>query len=102
MAYAMAMMLHAAEYSFGGRGVVAKAAAAPARELVGAGGPPVVEESPYAAPPAPATPRRRINAEGIGRAAAIITALGALTHTGTIVTRAIAAGRVPWGNMYEY
>ncbi|MDI1461855.1 c-type cytochrome biogenesis protein CcsB [Catellatospora sp. KI3] len=102
MSYVVAMLLHAAEYSFGGRGVIAKAAAAPARELVGAGGPPVVEESPYAAPPAPAAPRRRINAELIGRAAAVVTAVGALAHVGTIATRALAAGRVPWGNMYEY
>lgn len=39
---------------------------------------------------------------GTGRLALGLTVAGAAVHLGMIVTRAIAAGRVPWGNMYEY
>jgi cytochrome c-type biogenesis protein CcsB len=38
----------------------------------------------------------------VGRAAIAVTAFGGVAHLGAIVGRAIAAGRVPWGNMYEY
>jgi cytochrome c-type biogenesis protein CcsB len=34
--------------------------------------------------------------------ATVITVAGWLTHLATIVTRGIAAGRVPWGNMFEF
>jgi cytochrome c-type biogenesis protein CcsB len=34
--------------------------------------------------------------------AVAVTALGALTHLGVMVTRGLAAGRLPWGNMYEF
>jgi len=30
------------------------------------------------------------------------TVLGSLVHLGALVTRGIAAGRLPWGNMYEF
>jgi cytochrome c-type biogenesis protein CcsB len=36
------------------------------------------------------------------RVATVITVLGWMTHLATIVTRGIAAGRVPWGNMFEF
>ncbi|WP_346923813.1 c-type cytochrome biogenesis protein CcsB [Rothia sp. (in: high G+C Gram-positive bacteria)] len=36
------------------------------------------------------------------RAAVIILALGALIHGAGVLTRALAANRVPWGNMYEF
>lgn len=35
-------------------------------------------------------------------AASAITYAGVLAHLVSIVTRGLAAGRVPWGNMYEY
>ena len=38
MAYLAAMVCHAAEFAFGDRGVIGRAAARPARELVTAGG----------------------------------------------------------------
>jgi cytochrome c-type biogenesis protein CcsB len=41
--------------------------------------------------------RRRVLA--VGRAAAYA---GAVVHLGSIVTRGIAAERVPWGNLFEY
>ncbi len=36
------------------------------------------------------------------RVAVALTVLGALIHCAGVVTRAIGAGRVPWGNMYEF
>ncbi|HSP36408.1 MAG TPA: c-type cytochrome biogenesis protein CcsB [Frankiaceae bacterium] len=38
----------------------------------------------------------------LARAAVGLTALGWLIHLATIVTRGIAARRVPWGNMFEF
>jgi cytochrome c-type biogenesis protein CcsB len=37
-----------------------------------------------------------------GRIGVALTVLGGLIHLGSIVLRGIAAGRVPWANMYEY
>lgn len=36
------------------------------------------------------------------RVAVALTILGAAIHAAGVVTRAIGAGRVPWGNMYEF
>ena len=36
------------------------------------------------------------------RVAVALTILGALIHAAGVVTRALGAGRVPWGNMYEF
>jgi cytochrome c-type biogenesis protein CcsB len=38
----------------------------------------------------------------LGSIAVAITWLGAAVHLGSLVARGMAAGRVPWGNMYEY
>ena len=38
----------------------------------------------------------------IATVATVLTVAGWLTHLATIVTRGIAAGRVPWGNMFEF
>jgi cytochrome c-type biogenesis protein CcsB len=40
--------------------------------------------------------------ERVGRGATVLTIVAAALHLGSIVTRGIAAGRVPWANMYEY
>ena len=60
-----------------------------------------------AAPSGPATaddsmdygsgPRR-----GAGRIAVALTVLAAVIHGAAVVTRGVAAHRVPWGNMYEF
>ena len=34
--------------------------------------------------------------------ATVLAALGVGAHAGSVVTRGLAAGHVPWGNMYEY
>ena len=114
MAYLAAMVCHAAEFAFGDRGVIGRAAARPARELVTAGGaagggagggldesgenPPA--RGQLAATIAKLGPAAR--ATLAGRAAVAVTALGALAHLACLVTRGIAAERMPWGNMYEF
>jgi cytochrome c-type biogenesis protein CcsB len=41
-------------------------------------------------------------AERFGRMAVSLTVLGALVHLVSLVLRGMSAGRVPWGNMYEF
>jgi cytochrome c-type biogenesis protein CcsB len=95
LAYALAMLAYAVEYAFGSRGLVARLAD---RELVGAGGPPVsspeVEDQPV--------PEDARVARLSGRGGFALTLLGAALHLGCLVTRGLAAHRVPWGNMYEF
>jgi cytochrome c-type biogenesis protein CcsB len=120
LAYLAAMIGYAAEFSFGSRGAVARAATgaasrSPERELVtvGAGGaaggsadggsPDGGDASSSPARPAtptPPAPRGRVAL--IGRLAVALTVVGYLAHLATIVTRGLAAHRVPWGNMYEF
>jgi cytochrome c-type biogenesis protein CcsB len=109
--YSVAMVGFVAEYSFGKRGRIAATVpvAAPARELVGAGGPTVLA-SDAAEPPTPAGSNgpggtRRVGrsvADRIGRFSFAITVLGLLLHTGSIAVRALAVDAVPWSNMYEF
>jgi cytochrome c-type biogenesis protein CcsB len=111
LAYLAAMVGHAAEYAFGGRSHVGRAAARPARELVGAGapaGPVTADAVPQAAiPPADSRPAEspsatRDRAVWAGRAAVAAFVVGLAAHLGTLVTRGVAADRMPWGNMYEF
>lgn len=44
----------------------------------------------------------RLRADGYGRMGISLTVLGALSQTVAVVTRGIAADRLPWGNMYEF
>ncbi|HEY8452576.1 MAG TPA: c-type cytochrome biogenesis protein CcsB [Natronosporangium sp.] len=76
--YLAAMVAHAAEYVLSKR---------PAPALAGAGG----------SAPAPARP-----AGVLARLATAAMLLAAAAHLVTVVTRGIAADRLPWGNMYEY
>src|SRR3954454_22450477 len=82
--YVFAMLGYAIEFAFGHRSVVAKVA-------VAVGGPPSDDLPPLSPLPA------RIGAIGVG-----LTGLGLAAHVATLVTRGLAAGRVPWGNMYEF
>src|SRR3954465_7231127 len=93
--YAVAMVGFTAEYAFGRVGN--KAAAAPARVLVGAGGPPAAAVPP---PTEPAPPRT--TAQRIGRWSVVALVLGALVHASSITVRALAVDAVPWSNMYEF
>jgi cytochrome c-type biogenesis protein CcsB len=120
LGYLAAMLCYLAEYSFGGRSAVARAAvrAPRERELATVGGgadratdvpdvPPVSPTPPSAAPLTPAAPLTaaappRDRAGVFGRIAVGLTVLAALLHAGVVVTRGLAADRVPWGNMYEF
>jgi cytochrome c-type biogenesis protein CcsB len=93
--YTLAMIGYAGEYAFGRRGRVA--ATVPQRELVGAGAP------VPSRPPGPPAPVDRSRAgERFGRAAVVITVIGALLHLTSIGVRGIAVDEVPWSNMYEF
>jgi cytochrome c-type biogenesis protein CcsB len=97
LVYVVAMVAYAADIAFARR-PAATAADVPegARVLVGAGGPeaPETQEAD-----APADERRRIE---WGRLAILMNVVGWGLHGGEIVTRGLAADRVPWGNMYEF
>jgi cytochrome c-type biogenesis protein CcsB len=94
LAYLAAMVCYAAEYAFGNKSHIGRAAQR--RELVGAGGPPVVADPPAVV----AEPRDR--GALVGKIAVGVNWLALALHLGTTVTRGIAADRMPWGNMYEY
>ncbi|SIN29688.1 c-type cytochrome biogenesis protein CcsB [Micromonospora cremea] len=103
LAYLVAMISHAVEYALGNtRARVA--AAAPARELVGAGvgGGGGVPASPAAVPPSGVADRSARRARIAGLIAVGATGLAAALHLAALVTRGIAADRMPWGNMYEF
>lgn len=77
---------------------------APARELVAAGGSTITEirqQEDAAKADLEARPgaRKRYIWARIGTS---LTVLGFLFHVGADITRGIAAGRVPWSNMYEF
>ena len=100
LTYIAAMLGYLVELAFGTRGAVARVASRPGRELVTVGAP--------ASPPAPAElpevqTAPRAGRAGIGGAIGVgLTVVGLGVHIAVLVTRATAAGRVPWGNMYEY
>ena len=100
--YIVAMVGYAAEVSFGRRRPAT--VAEPAKVLVGAGGPETAEPPAEAGTAADADDagddeRRRVD---WGRFAILINVLAWAVHGAEIVTRGIAADRVPWGNMYEF
>ncbi len=90
--FALAWLAHLAEWAFGGRTV-----AAPAREpaLVGAAG----TDAPNPPPdPTPSIDRSAL----LGRAGLSLTVLAFGVLLAGVVSRGLAAQRVPWGNMYEF
>ncbi|QXG77363.1 c-type cytochrome biogenesis protein CcsB [Modestobacter sp. L9-4] len=86
--YSLAVVAFCAELAFG--------RPARARQLVGAGAP--VEGATALADPA-AEPAR---ARRLGSVAMALTVVGLLAHAAVLVTRGMAAHRLPWGNMYEF
>ncbi|WP_433373124.1 c-type cytochrome biogenesis protein CcsB [Actinoplanes sp. CA-142083] len=101
LAYLAAMVLYAAEYAFGSKSRIGRAAVRPAKQLVGAGAP-VEDDVVPDDDDVVEAPRPDRKAEIIGRVAVGLNVLALLLHLGTLVTRGIAADRMPWGNMYEY
>ncbi len=99
--YVAAMLAYLVEFAFGSRGVVARVAARPARALVTVGAPAATPTVVAPAPPPPAAP----TSGGAGIAGMVgvgLSVAGLGVHVAALVARAIAAGRVPWGNMYEF
>ncbi len=93
--YVVALMFTLIEQGFGAKGRLAtERAKLRARELVGAGGPPVEDVQ--------AAQREVGRPERIGRMGASLLVLGALLQLSAIVLRGLAVHRAPWGNMYEY
>jgi cytochrome c-type biogenesis protein CcsB len=101
LAYLAAMIGYAAEYAFGNRSHVGRAAARPAEQLVGAGAP-VPDDATVTSVVAAARPPARDWGILAGWVAVGLTAVGLLLHLGTLVSRGVAADRMPWGNMYEF
>ena len=104
--YALAMVGYTAEYAFGRVARKGATVAAPARELVGAGGPSTPGFAPVDDAISTSKQPGRMQtgrwAHRVGRWSVVITVLGALIHTGSIAVRAIAVDAVPWSNMYEF
>ncbi|MEU8371873.1 c-type cytochrome biogenesis protein CcsB [Micromonospora sp. NPDC048894] len=113
LVYLVAMISHAVEYALGNVRAVS-ARVAPARELVGAGvggagdavaggaDAPVKGDAVGTTPSSTRPSRSAGRARLAGRIAAGLTVLAAALHLGALVTRGIAADRMPWGNMYEF
>ncbi|RJK96096.1 c-type cytochrome biogenesis protein CcsB [Vallicoccus soli] len=94
--YTLALVAYAAEVAFGRR-APGRAAAAHAPAAARSGG------TATLAPPAPpAAPARLDRSERMNRIAVSLTTLAFVLHAAGVVTRAVSAGRVPWGNMYEF
>ncbi len=103
--YSLGMVGFTAEYAFGHRGRIASTvpAAAPERQLVGAGGPPV--GSSRLVDRIPVGERSSVRGsfgDRAGRFALAVTVLGALIHAASITIRGSAVDSVPWSNMYEF
>lgn len=90
VAYLAAVIAFAAAHALRGAGRSRR----PTPVLVGA-------SSTLSPPEAPALTRPASHFRaGLGAVVAMVVA--ALAQTGCLITRAVAAGRVPWGNMYEF
>ena len=103
--YAIAMMSHAMEWAIGRAVVVAEQ---PAEVLVAAGGGAVPAGDSVAGASGAGgsdgaeSRTRSARVEAASRIGVVLTWLAFLLHLTGVVTRGLAAGRVPWGNMYEF
>lgn len=89
--YSVALLAFCAQLAFGRR-------VARSRELTAVGAGATVAPAPALDAPAAESPL----GNRWGLAAIGLTVLGALAHTGILVTRGMATDRLPWGNMYEF
>jgi cytochrome c-type biogenesis protein CcsB len=97
--YVVAMFLHAAEWA-AARRVTAEPAAVES-ELVRVGSPSAPEPvQPPHPVDRPDSGRQRV--DGFGRMGVSLTVLGFLLSVAGVVLRGLAAGRAPWGNMFEF
>ncbi|MEV6366407.1 c-type cytochrome biogenesis protein CcsB [Micromonospora musae] len=106
LAYLVAMISHAVEFALGNGRVRAAAAPQRERELVGAGagapGGMIVKSAEPTPPVTPVADRAAGRARLAGLVAVVATAVAAVLHLVALVTRGLAADRMPWGNMYEF
>ncbi|WP_116041712.1 c-type cytochrome biogenesis protein CcsB [Amycolatopsis palatopharyngis] len=101
--YVVAMIFFLVEQSFGHKGAqAAQRTRERAAELVGAGGPSSTVEPPAEHTGTTSARPERNRAERFGRMGVALTVLAVLLHLSALVLRGLSAGRVPWGNMYEY
>ena len=96
--YVLAMFLHAAEWAAARR--VAAEPAAMERELVSVGSSAAKPVEGPESGQSPASGRQRVDA--FGRMGLSLTVLGFLLSLAGVVLRGVAAGRAPWGNMFEF
>lgn len=109
--YVLAMILHAVEHGLlrqpaGSRSdqierVPAAVGAESATDITSGPDAPNPPDAPGPADPGTA-PGRRPLSERFGRMGVALTVLGAGLHLAMLVIRGVAAGRPPWGNMYEF
>lgn len=104
--YLLAIFAHATEW--GSARTVAEAVELE-RELVAAGGVPGQVETPAvetpsgsAATSAEKAEATRLRVETFGRIGVALTVIGFLLSLAGVILRGLAAGRAPWGNMYEF
>jgi len=104
--YAGAVLAYLAEILLSGS--AGPEAAARQRALVGAAAGtaprPGVDAAPTDAPTPPGAAGGRWSARGAraGRLALPLLTFGFVFHLGAVITRGFAAGRAPWGNMFEF
>jgi cytochrome c-type biogenesis protein CcsB len=99
--YALAMVSHAMEWA-SGRAAVAQSTKVQEEVLVATDGETVAPDVPSADVPAAAEPASTERMDAASRIGLLLTWLAFVLHLGGVVTRGLAAGRVPWGNMYEF
>jgi|tagenome__1003787_1003787.scaffolds.fasta_scaffold20962081_4 cytochrome c-type biogenesis protein CcsB len=96
LVYVVAMVAYAADIAFARNRAGAEVPEPePAKVLVGAGGPADTD----AGEPEDEDERRRVD---WGRFAVLMNVVAWGLHGAEIITRGMAADRVPWGNMYEF
>ncbi|MCA0145996.1 c-type cytochrome biogenesis protein CcsB [Blastococcus sp. LR1] len=93
--YSLALVAFCAELAFGRRRERAQESVGAA---AGGGGGVALADRPAA----PEVPAETARGNRWGLVALGVTVLGALTHAGVLLTRGLAADRLPWGNMYEF
>ena len=105
--YTGAMVCYAAELAFGNRRARRVSAAEPELVTVGAAAPTAsvaTTVEPAGSSYDESEPDRSLRSRGdrMGRIGVSLTVLAFLLHAGAVVARGVAAGRMPWGNMFEF
>ncbi len=96
--YALTMLSYAAEAALRARTPAPATTASLAPAMIGsvAGAGSETHSPVPPVPPVPPAPGR------VGRVAVALTILAFALHLGAVTARGLAAGRAPWGNMYEF